>query len=144
MKEPDHNAVTAVKILYHSKREQISYATLFSELVHSETAVSKLQLLASCSSQFKVLVFWQCCAGGKSWWGWAPGHSKLHKAHTRSCFSNSLMTATPIPTASFCSVIEIHALPMYRVCLPLLLCGDSSSSPQTPPLNSLPTNWPPV
>lgn len=29
MKEPDHNAVTAVKILYHSKREQISYATLF-------------------------------------------------------------------------------------------------------------------
>lgn len=29
MKDPDHNAVITVKTLYHSKCEQISYATLF-------------------------------------------------------------------------------------------------------------------
>lgn len=29
MKDPDHNAVITVKILYHSKREQRSYATAF-------------------------------------------------------------------------------------------------------------------
>ena len=30
MKDPDNNAVITVKNRYHSKREQISYATLFS------------------------------------------------------------------------------------------------------------------
>lgn len=113
----------------------------FSELVHSETAVSKLQLLASCSWQFKVLVLWQNCAGSRAGDAEHWGTLELHKPDIGSFSTNSLMTATSIPSASSCSVNEIHTLPTYRVCWPLLLCGGSSPSPQTPP-KSLPTNRP--
>lgn len=53
MKDPDHNAVITVKILYHSKREQISHATLFKNWYILKQQHLKLWLLASCSSRFK-------------------------------------------------------------------------------------------
>lgn len=123
MKEPDHNAVTAVKILYHSKREQISYATLFQNwyilkqqyqsysfwhhaarslrFLYSGRTVLVQELVRLNTGALQATLGFKCLHG----WRLYTSRDMLQdlikitmKPDLRSCSSNSQMTATPIST----------------------------------------------
>lgn len=129
MKDPDHNAVITVKILYHSKREQISHATLFKNWYILKQQHLKLWLLASCSSRFK----WGFCALAQELaWLTALGHSRLPKPDTRSCSSIPQSQPLSCPLLHPIPQVRYMPLPTYRVCQPVLHAEAALSPPDTP------------